>query len=142
MNTLQLKQLRPTATVPIKGSYDAACWDIYAAEGAWLSAGAAVRVPTGWAMQIPKGHCVKIYARSGLASEHGITLANGVGVIDADYRGEVLVALVNTSNASYQIKVGERIAQFMLERVEPTALMVVSELDDTARGVNGFGSTG
>jgi dUTP pyrophosphatase len=142
MNTIQLKQLRPTAAVSTKGSYDAACWDIYAAEPAWLSAGTTVLVPTGWAMKIPRGFCVKIYARSGLATKHGIRLANGVGIVDADYRGEVMVALANDTNASYQIAAGDRIAQFMLERVEPTALMVVSELDDTARGAGGFGSTG
>lgn len=142
MNIIKLKQLNKLAKVPTRGSYDAACWDLYAAEAVWLSAGATVRVPTGWAMQIPRGYCVKIYAVYEFASEHGITLANAVGVVDADYRGEVLVALVNTSNASYQIKAGERIAQFMLERVEPSSLMVVSELDGTARGEGGFGSTG
>lgn len=129
MNTIQLKQLRPTAIVSTKGSYDAACWDIYAPEPAWLSAGTTVLIPMGWAMKIPRGFCVKIYARSGLASK-GIHLANGVGVIDCDYRGEVVVALTNDKNASYQIATGDRIAQFMLERVEPTALMVVSELDE------------
>lgn len=129
MNTIKLKQLRPTASVASKGSYDAACWDIYAPESAWISAGATVFVPTGWAMQIPKEFCVKIYARSGLA-KHGITLANSVSVVDSNYRGEVVVALVNSKNVSYQIKGGDRIAQFMLERVEPTALMVVSELDE------------
>jgi dUTP pyrophosphatase len=93
-------------------------------------------------MQIPKGYCVKLYARSGLATKHGVRLVNGVGIIDSDYRGEVMVALVNASTLSYQVKAGDRIAQFMLERVEPTALMVVSELDNTARGAGGFGSTG
>jgi dUTP pyrophosphatase len=142
MNTIQLKQLRPTATVSTRGSYDAACWDVYAAEPAWISAGGSALVPTGWAMQIPKGYCVKLYARSGLATKHGVRLVNGVGIIDSDYRGEVMVALVNASTLSYQVKAGDRIAQFMLERVEPTALMVVSELDNTARGAGGFGSTG
>jgi dUTP pyrophosphatase len=142
MNTIQLKQLRPTATVSTRGSYDAACWDVYAAEPAWISAGGSALVPTGWAMQIPRGFCVKIYSRSGLAAKHGIRLVNGVGIIDSDYRGEVMVALSNASTLSYQIKAGDRIAQFMLVRVEPTALMVVSELDNTARGAGGFGSTG
>ncbi len=142
MNTIQLKQVRPTATVSTRGSYDAACWDVYAAEPAWISAGGSALVPTGWAMQIPKGYCVKLYARSGLATKHGVRLVNGVGIIDSDYRGEVMVALVNASTLSYQVKAGDRIAQFMLERVEPTALMVVSELDNTARGAGGFGSTG
>ena len=142
MNTIQLKQVRPTATVSTRGSYDAACWDVYAAEPAWISAGGSALVPTGWAMQIPRGFCVKIYSRSGLATKHGIRLVNGVGIIDSDYRGEVMVALSNASTLSYQVKAGDRIAQFMLERVEPTALMVVSELDNTARGAGGFGSTG
>lgn len=142
VNIIKLKQLNPLGIVPTRGSADAAGWDLYAAHEAWISAGDTSLVATGWAMQIPQGYCVKIYARSGLASRNGIRPANCVGIIDADYRGEILVALHNDGPESYTVRAGDRIAQFMLERVEPCALMVVSELDDTARGEGGFGSTG
>lgn len=142
MKTIQLKQLHPAALVPTQATRHSACWDLYALEDTWITGGGVALVRTGWAMQIPDGHCVKIYPRSGLSTKHGIRLANCVGVIDADYRGEILVALHNDSNTSYDVKAGDRVAQFMLEVVVPSALTVVEELDSTVRGAGGFGSSG
>lgn len=141
MKIIKLKQLHPDAKVPTQATPQSACWDLYAIKDLWVSGNSTVMVYTGWAMQIPEGYCVKIYARSGIAS-FGTRPANCVGVIDADYRGEIKVLLRNDSNMPYVVGAGDRIAQFMLEAVVPTGLVVVDELDKTARGEGGFGSTG
>lgn len=108
-----------------------------------LRPGERVRVPTGFAMGLPGPRWVGlIFARSGLGARHGITLPNGVGVIDSDYRGEVQVALTNLGDTPYEIQPGERIAQLVVLPVERIAWRVVTELDGTERGSGGFGSTG
>lgn len=102
-----------------------------------------VLVPTGIAIELPGPEYVAlIYARSGLAVKHGVTLSNCVGVIDSDYRGEIKVGLVNLSGKAYTIEPGERIAQMVITPVHQAEINVVDELDDTARGAGGFGSTG
>ena len=108
-----------------------------------LKAGARQVLPTGVAIALPSADYVAlICARSGLASKHGITMANGVGVIDSDYRGELRVALFNESDTDYTIHDGDRIAQLMVLPVVQPALEFVEELDETERGAGGFGSTG
>ncbi len=100
-------------------------------------------VPTGIAIQLPgPDYVALIYARSGLAVKHGVTLSNCVGVIDSDYRGEIKVGLVNLSGKAYTIEPGERIAQLVVTPVAQAKIEVVDELDDTDRGAGGFGSTG
>lgn len=100
-------------------------------------------VPTGIAIQLPGPEYVAlIYARSGLAVKYGVTLSNCVGVIDSDYRGEIKVGLVNLSGKAYTIQPGERIAQLVITPVAQADVQLVDELDDTARGAGGFGSTG
>lgn len=99
-------------------------------------------VPTGIAAAIPEGYVGLIFARSGLAVKHGVTLSNCVGVIDSDYRGEIKVGLVNLSGKAYTIEPGERIAQMALMPVTQARITVAEELDDTDRGAGGFGSTG
>ena len=102
-----------------------------------------VLVPTGIAISLPSAdYGAFIFARSGLASKHGITLANCVGVVDSDYRGEIKVALVNLSNEEYILKNGERVAQMVIMEVSKAKFNVVSELKETQRGSGGFGSTG
>jgi len=98
--------------------------------------------PTGFALAIPDGYEIQIRPRSGLAVKHGITLINSPGTIDADYRGEVKVALINHSSSSFTINRGDRIAQMILAPVLQAELELVVELDDTARGSGGFGHTG
>ena len=100
-------------------------------------------IPTGLAIALPSAEYVAlIFARSGLATKHGITLSNSVGVIDSDYRGEVKVGLVNLSNESYTIAPGDRIAQLAVMPVTKANTVFVDELPETARGEGGFGSTG
>lgn len=108
-----------------------------------IAAGGRTIIPTGIAIALPSAEYVAlICARSGLASKFGITMANGVGVIDSDYRGELKVALHNSSDVDYTIHDGDRIAQLMVLPVVQPALQFVEELDETARGEGGFGSTG
>ena len=108
-----------------------------------LKAGARQVLPTGVAIALPCADYVAlICARSGLAAKHGITMANGVGVIDSDYRGEIGVGLVNLGDAPYTVQPGDRIAQLMVVPVVQPAVTVVDDLDETERGAGGFGSTG
>lgn len=99
-------------------------------------------IPTGLYLSIPEGYEVQIRARSGLALKHGIALANGIGTIDSDYRGEIGVILVNLSNEKYIINKGDRIAQMVLVKYEKIEFEEVECLDDTDRGEGGFGHTG
>jgi len=99
-------------------------------------------IPTGLCMEIPPGYGGFILARSGLSTRHGVTMANGVGLIDSDYRGEVHVSLANRGDAPYTIVDGERIAQFALLRTPAFVFEEVDDLSETARGAGGFGSTG
>lgn len=99
-------------------------------------------IPTGIKIELEKGYEAQIRARSGLSIKHGITLINGIGTIDEDYRGEVCIALVNISNEAYTITPQERIAQMIIAKVEHANIQVVENLSDTTRGEGGFGSTG
>ncbi len=101
-----------------------------------------VLVPTGIKIEIPNEYEAQIRARSGLSVKHGITLINAVGTVDADYRGEVCVGLVNLSNEEYTIKPDDRIAQMVIAKVEKAQIEVTTELATSARGEGGFGSTG
>ncbi len=101
-----------------------------------------VKVPTGLALAIPQGYVGLIFARSGLATKFGVAPANCVGVIDSDYRGEVLVSLSNADGEDYVIQPGERIAQLVLVPVAQAHITVTDALDETDRGTGGFGSTG
>lgn len=99
-------------------------------------------IPTGIAISISREYAAMIYARSGLAIKHGISLLNSVGVIDSDYRGEIKVGLINQFNEDYEIKPNERIAQLVVQPIELPQIMKCDSLDDTQRGAGGFGSTG
>jgi dUTP pyrophosphatase len=107
-----------------------------------IAPGARVLVPTGIAIALPEGHEGQVRPRSGLAARHGLTVLNAPGTIDADYRGEVQVLLVNLGGESVSIPRGMRIAQLVIARVERAKLREVASLDDTPRGSGGFGSTG
>ena len=127
---------------PSYGSEGAACFDLQAAVSKEIPAGATVLVPTGLAFQIPRGYKIDVYSRSGLSTKSSLALANGVGIIDSDYRGEVMVALYNRSSEARSVKQGDRIAQAMLVPVPKVYLIQVDELESTERGIGGFGSTG
>lgn len=141
---VNVKKLNEKATVPTYGSAFAAGADLYACEDApvTVAPGETRLVHTGIAMEIPTGLVGLIYARSGLASKKGLAPANKVGVIDSDYRGELMVALHNHGAVDQTIEPGERIAQLVLAPYLAADFSVVDSLDDTARGTGGFGSTG
>jgi dUTP pyrophosphatase len=108
----------------------------------WLAPGARRAVPTGLKLALPPGYEAQVRPRSGLALRHGITLPNAPGTIDSDYRGEVLVLLVNLSERPFRLRRGERIAQLVVAPVSRIELVEVAALEPTARGAGGFGSTG
>ena len=142
--TVRLKKLDDRATVPTYGSLSAAGADLYAlCEGeVTILPGQTVLVHTGISLELPEGYAGLIYARSGLASKRGLAPANKVGVVDADYRGEIMVALHNHSEASQTIEAGERIAQLVITPFLAASFEETDELSDTVRGIGGFGSTG
>ncbi len=110
--------------------------------GLALPPGGRVAVPTGLAMAIPEGFEGQVRPRSGLAARHGVTVANAPGTIDSDYRGEVMVLLINLGPALFRVEHGARVAQLVLAPVTRMAVEAADTLDDTARGAGGFGSTG
>ena len=144
MNAVPVKILKEGAKLPTYGSAQAAGADLYAClkEAMTIAPGETAFVPTGIALEVPVGCAGLIYARSGLACKRGLAPANKVGVVDSDYRGEIIVALHNHGNAPQTVENGERVAQFVLTPVLTPAYKVVAELSDTARNQGGFGSTG
>lgn len=162
---IKFKKLSKDAIIPTRGSSGAAGWDLYSTHSAEIEGGTTQLIHTGIAVEIPEGYFGAIYARSGLATKHGLAPANCVGVIDSDYRGEVMVALHNNNNVAklQQIQVdkdiyktsveydysstkkiskGERMAQLIIQKFEDISLVEVEELSDTDRGEGGFSSTG
>lgn len=139
-----IKRLREQAMLPSYSSEYAAGADLYACveETVSIVPGETKLIPTGIAMEIPKGYAGLIYARSGLASKKGLAPANKVGVVDADYRGEVMVALHNHSSIEAFIEPKERIAQLVITPYLTAKFEEIDELSDTVRGAGGFGSTG
>jgi len=144
METIRVKKLKSAAMLPTYGSADAAGADLYACldEPVTIRPGASVFVPTGIAMEIPRGYAGLIYARSGLACKRGLAPANKVGVVDSDYRGEFMVVLHNHGSSDQTIAHGERIAQLVITPVFTPGFCEVEELSDTQRSAGGFGSTG
>lgn len=140
---VRFKKLDENAIVPTYGSPFSAGADLYSAmEKTTIKAGETVLVHTGLAMELPEGYAGLIYARSGLASKKGLAPANKVGVVDSDYRGEIMVALHNHSNVDREIDKGERIAQLVVAPYVVCEFVEADELSDTVRGEGGFGSTG
>ncbi len=141
---INLKKVNENAVIPTRGSDFAAGYDLYACidEDIVVKAGETVKIPTGIAVEIPEGYAGLVYARSGLATKKGLAPANKVGVVDADYRGEILVFLHNHSNNDAIIEVKERIAQLVVTPFLSVEFNEVSELSETVRGEGGFGSTG
>lgn len=141
---VRIKKLDERAVVPSYGSEYAAGFDLYAVldEDVTIKSGETFLVHTGLAMEIPVGYAGMIFARSGLATKKGLAPANKVGVVDSDYRGEVMVALHNHSLEDRVISHGERIAQMVIMPFYKANFVEVSELSDTIRGEGGFGSTG
>lgn len=145
MNTiLKFKKLNPNAVTPSYGTQQSAGADLYSGMDAaiTIAPGETQFIKTGIALEIPAGLVGLIYARSGMACKKGVAPANKVGVIDSDYRGEIIVALYNHSNNAVSIEPGDRIAQLVLTPYITAQFCETDELDDTERGSGGFGSTG
>ena len=144
MSAIAVKKLRENALLPTYGSPEAAGADLYACLEApvTIAPGETVFIPTGLAMEVPKGCAGLIYARSSLGTKRGLAPANKVGVIDSDYRGEVSVALHNHGAAPQVINPQDRIAQLLITPVLTPPYEEAEELTDTQRGAGGFGSTG
>ena len=144
MEAIKVKKLHPKATLPTYGSPQAAGADLYACLDApvTIAPGQSQWISTGLALQIPEGCAGLIYARSGLACKQGLAPANKVGVIDSDYRGEVVVVLHNHGLEERTVTGGDRIAQLIVTPVLTPAFEAVTELDASERGEGGFGSTG
>ena len=144
MSTIRVKKLHENAILPTYGSAEAAGADLYACldERVTVAPGATAWIPTGLAMEIPKGCAGLVYARSGLACKKGLAPANKVGVIDSDHRGPVTVVLHNHGSEAQMIAHGERIAQMVITPVLTPTYEMADDLSDTGRGQGGFGSTG
>jgi dUTP pyrophosphatase len=140
---LRVSILKEGALAPTRAHEGDAGLDLYACEAAHIGPGERWSVGTGVAIEVPAGHAGLVLPRSGLAREHGISLVNGPGLIDAGYRGEVRVLLLNTDPAeTFRVEPGDRIAQLVLTPIAPAEPIEVSELSESARGAGGFGSTG
>ena len=140
---LAIQRLRPDARLPTRAHDDDAGLDLYAVEAARIAPGERASIPTGIAIELPERHAGLVLARSGLAARHGIALVNAPGLIDAGYRGELKVLLLNTDReAAFEIAPGDRIAQLVVTRVETPDLVEVDELPPSIRAAGGFGSSG
>ena len=144
MSTIRVKKLNEKAILPTYGSAEAAGADLYACleESVTVAPGETAWIPTGIALEVPKGCAGLVYARSSLGVKRGLAPANKVGVIDSDYRGQIHVVLLNHGKTEQTIQHGERIAQFLITPVLTPAYEEAEELSDTDRGAGGFGSTG
>ena len=141
---INIKKLNEKANLPTRGSEFAAGWDLYACldEAVTVEPRSVAKINTGIAMEIPVGYFGGVYPRSGLATKQGLRLANTTGVIDADYRGEIIVCIFNDSNETRVIEPNERIAQIIIQPFLNINFVETDELNETKRGTGGFGSTG
>lgn len=144
MADVKIKLLRENATLPKYATAGAAAVDLICAsyEPITVPAGKRVLIPTGIAISLPENTVAIVSARSGLSYKKGITAANGIGVIDSDYRGEIFFSAANISDQDYIVFPGERVAQMMIMPVLPAKFILCDTLDETERGEGGFGSTG
>ena len=139
---MNIKLMNENAVIPTKGSKYAAGLDLYSTDDYCIWTGDTIMIDTGIAVEIPKGYFGAVFARSGLATKRNLALANGVGVVDCDYRNTIKVPLHNLGQGRQWIKKGDRIAQLVIVSYVPVDLEIVDELSETERGMGGFGSTG
>lgn len=141
---VKVKKLNPNATLPAYQTEHAAAMDVHACLDAPMTLQPFERamVPTGLAFEIPEGYEMQVRARSGLSIKHGITMVNGIGTIDADYRGELNILVINLGQEAFEIEPDMRIAQLLVSKYEKVAWELTEVLTETARGSGGFGSTG
>ena len=139
---IKVKKVHPEGLLPVQASEHAAGFDIHSLFNVNLIPNEPTLVNTGISLEVPVGYEAQVRIRSGLSSKKGIMLLNGVGTIDADYRGEIFVPLINTQDRSLYIRAGERIAQVIIAPIIPVTYVEVDTLTETKRGDGGFGSTG
>jgi len=139
---VEFKRLNEQAKIPQYKTAQAAGMDVASVEQVVLPSGKFTMVGTGLAMALPDGYEAQVRPRSGLAAKYGVTVLNAPGTIDADYRGEIKVILINHGPEDFKIEIGDRIAQLVIKKVEQLKVFEVEKLDDTERGTGGFGSTG
>jgi dUTP pyrophosphatase len=143
LDALRVRRLDPRATLPTRAYPGDAGLDLYALEDGTLDPGARASIRTGVAVEIPDGYAGLVLPRSGIAARSGISLVNAPGLIDAGYRGELQVLLLNTDRETpFRIAAGDRIAQLVLVRVQAPPVVEVDTLSDSERGAGGFGSSG
>ncbi len=144
MMKIDIKKLNDRAVLPTRGSEQAAGWDLYSnnEEAISVEAHATAMIGTGLSMAIPDGYFGAVYARSGLATKQGLRPANCVGVIDSDYRGEIIISLHNDTDDRKTVNPNERVAQLVIMPYLAVEFDEKDTLDETGRGTNGFGSTG
>ena len=144
MKNLFIKRLNPDAKLPLRQTGGSVGFDVAACleDDVVIAPGETKMIGSGFAIALESEYAAFIYARSGLGIKHGIIPANCVGVIDSDYRGEIIVGLRNTSSLSFTVRHGDRIAQMVVSRCELPELIECENLDETDRGAGGFGSTG
>lgn len=143
--TVKVKKLKEQAVMPKRATEGSAGADLYACidESVTIAPGQLVKIPTGIAIELSDSHMAAfLFARSGLGVKHGITLSNGVGVVDSDYRGEICVGLCNVSDKPYTVSPQERVAQMVIMPVVGASFVETETLGDTERGEGGFGSSG
>lgn len=139
---LKIKKLDPKAITPTYGTPGAACFDISSIDSGVVTSHTALNFKTGLSFEVPENHVMLVFSRSGTGFKFNTRLANCVGVIDSDYRGELMVKLTGDANANLHVAVGDRIAQAMVIPVKQVTFLEVDELSETERGENGLGSTG
>lgn len=141
---IKIKLLRPESVVPVRQTEGSAGMDLHACLDTpiELAPGERTTIPSGIALELPAGIEAQIRARSGLAAKHGVGLANGVGTIDSDFRGEINIILINWGNEAFTVRPGMRVAQMVIARYDTPNWQVVEDLSDTKRGDKMFGSTG
>lgn len=139
---LKYKKLHPDAIAPRYATEGAACFDIAALNGELVMPKQPAEIATGLSFEVPSGYVMLVFSRSGHGFKYGVRLANCVGVIDSDYRGELMVKLTSDDGELMRVFAGDRIAQAMIIPIPSVELVEADELSETARGVNGLGSTG
>jgi dUTP pyrophosphatase len=140
---IKIKRLSALAQMPMYATAGSACFDIATIDhNIDISPGSGAILRTGLSFEIPPGHVMMVYSRSGHGFKNGVRLANGTGVIDSDYRGELMVKLHNDSRATFSVGCGDRIAQAMIVPVQQASFETAETLSDTERGTGGLGSTG
>jgi dUTP pyrophosphatase len=137
-----IMRLDPDLDLPSRAHPGDAGFDLSAREAVDLAPGEWATIPTGIAVAIPEGHAGLVVPRSGIAARHGISVVNGPGVVDAGYRGEVQVVLINLGTVQFRVERGDRIAQLVVVPIASATLTEVAELPESARGPDGFGSSG